>query len=77
MAKKKLSNLDALKQAAKVADWKQVGLSGGSPCFYLDGDSFCLRSHRWAGHVVTGFHSYVPLEEFIDMVAEAMPNAQR
>jgi hypothetical protein len=39
--------------AATNADWLQVILNGGPPCFHLEGERFCLRAQRWAGHIVT------------------------
>lgn len=40
----------ALRRAAEQADWTQVVLNGGPPCFHLEGDRFCLRAERWPGH---------------------------
>jgi hypothetical protein len=49
-----------LLHAADYADWQQVVLNGGPPCFHLDelGASgqgkFCMRAKRWAGHIDGG-----------------------
>ena len=53
----------ALINAAEKADWQQVVLNGGPPCFHLEGDQFCLRAQRWQGHGT--FHPFVPLSELI------------
>lgn len=39
-------------EAAEAADWQQVVLNGGPPCFHLEPESqkFCLRAERWDGH---------------------------
>lgn len=42
--------LATLVAAAGRADWMQVALNGGPPCFHLEGSSLCLRAERWAGH---------------------------
>lgn len=36
-------------EAAQHADWTQVALNGGPPCFYLEDNYglFCLRAKRW------------------------------
>jgi len=37
--------------AANAADWEQVLLNGGPPCFHMEEDGrFCFRAMRWAGH---------------------------
>lgn len=47
--------------AARNADWQQVALNGGPPCFYLEDDNhFCLRAERWAGHDGSP-HSFISL----------------
>lgn len=58
-------DLDLAVEAARVADWQQVVLNGGPPCFHC-GDSdrwFCLRARRWDGHGIA--HEFVPLEHLI------------
>jgi|ERR1700722_10200519 len=50
-------------EAAEKADWQQVVLNQGPPCFHLEGGhnpQFCLRAKRWAGH--DSDHKYVPLD---------------
>jgi hypothetical protein len=53
--------LSALVAAAEQADWQQVVLNGGPPCFHYESDRerFCLRAKRWAGHNVD--HHFVSL----------------
>ncbi len=43
---------DPSERAAQLADWQQVVLNGGPPCFHFEANRglFCLRSERWAGH---------------------------
>jgi hypothetical protein len=59
--------------AARNADWMQVVLNGGPPCFHLSDDGpgcparFCLRAERWQGHGV--MHSYTPLHELVARAA--------
>ena len=55
--------------AAERADWVQVVLNGGPPCFELDGGKFCLRAERWAGHDGGGFHAFVSLAELLVRVS--------
>jgi hypothetical protein len=40
------------REAAKNADWMQVVLNGGPPCFHYErvDQRFCLRAERWLGH---------------------------
>lgn len=54
---------DPVIEAARRADWLQVVLNGGPPCFHLTGDGrFCLAAERWAGHGVDHpFHSLADL----------------
>lgn len=40
----------ALLAAAKRADWTQIALNGGPPCFHLEKRRFCLRANHWVGH---------------------------
>jgi hypothetical protein len=50
-------------RAAERADWQQVVLNGGPPCFALpplDNGTFCLRAERWSGHDGSA-HAFVPL----------------
>jgi hypothetical protein len=50
----------ALAAAARNADWQQVALNGGPPCFALEpAGHFCLRAERWAGH--PEMHPFVSL----------------
>ena len=50
-------------EAARRADWGQVAMNGGPPCFHLDGSRFCFRVERWAGH--NGQHKFLPIEAAI------------
>lgn len=67
--------------AAKNADWEQVMLNGGPPCFRFEEGRFCLRAKRW--HDETGKVSgweYVPLDQLLKdygnkRVAESMDAA--
>lgn len=46
--------------AAETADWEQVRLNGGPPCFHIEEDGwFCFRAKRWAGHPT--HHKFVTL----------------
>jgi len=57
--------------AATHADWQQVVLNGGPPCFHLltEGQpKFCLAAQRWAGHADHGHHRFVPLDALIAAV---------
>lgn len=52
--------------AAERADWQQVVLNGGPPCFAmpaLDRGAFCLRAKRWDGH--DSMHRYVSLRDLL------------
>jgi hypothetical protein len=53
-------------RAADRADWVQVALNGGPPCFFLENDRFCLRAERWAGH--TDRDKY-PEHRFVSLAA--------
>ena len=63
--------------AAYRADWQQVVMNQGPPCFYLgdDPDRFCLRAERWDGHRDKDEypeHRFVSLAALLDNVrAEA------
>lgn len=54
--------------AATEADWDQVVLNGGPPCFHLEGRRFCLRARDWFGHgAIRGSdHKYVSLVDLLD-----------
>jgi len=56
-------NNTPLDKALENIDWEQVVFNGGPPCFHLEGNKFCLRAERWAGHEV--MHAYKPLAELI------------
>ena len=64
-------------RAAYRADWQQVVMNQGPPCFYLgdDPDRFCLRAERWDGHRDKDEypeHRFVSLAALLDNVrAEA------
>ena len=51
--------------AARNADWAQVLANGGPPCFHFENGHFCLRAHRWDGHVTPGFHPFVSLADLL------------
>jgi hypothetical protein len=56
--------------AASAADWGQVVCNGGPPCFHLEGQKFCLRAQRWAGHDhPKEFHAFVPFNQLLDRLA--------
>lgn len=57
-------------EAASHADWQQVVLNGGPPCFHYEGDRkrFCLRAERWVGHGPD--HAFVPLEQLLAQVTK-------
>jgi len=55
--------------AARNADWQQVVLNGGPPCFHLIGkDRFCLRAQRWPGHGSED-HEFVSLADLLSSAA--------
>lgn len=62
--------LSRYEQAAKDADWEQVVLNGGPPCFHVgdDGTDFCLRAERW--HDTPVVHRFVSLTDLLTQVAE-------
>jgi len=65
-----------LLKACERADWGQVVLNGGPPCFHLDGDKFCLRAERWFGH--PSDHGFISLLELIGRLVEGQtPNVAR
>lgn len=45
--------------ASESADWQQVVMNGGPPCFHLEDNRFCLRAERWGGHGI--YHKFTPL----------------
>lgn len=68
------AQLRALCEAAKIADWQQVVLNGGPPCFHVEHGRFCLRAERWDGHGV--MHAYVPLDAALRSAADALDAMQ-
>ncbi len=63
--KAKKTAIEALLDACLYADWQQVVLNGGPPCFHLDGMTFCLRAERWQGHGINEFHKFVSLHDLM------------
>jgi hypothetical protein len=67
MSDKKKHN--ALLYAAENADWGQVVLNGGPPCFHICEDGlFCLRAERWDGHAANAYpaiHKFVSLHAML------------
>ena len=59
--------------AAVCADWKQVVLNGGPPCFHLsEAGRFCLRAERWMGHGTDKQrhdHAFVSLADLLAALA--------
>lgn len=50
-------------EAAKRADWQQVVLNGGPPCFHLEAyGTFCLRAERWHNEDT---HEFRPLHRLL------------
>jgi hypothetical protein len=70
---KPLDATQALITAARSADWMQVVLNQGPPCFYLEKERriFCLRAERWAGH--EDMHKFVSLAS---LLAHALRESQ-
>jgi hypothetical protein len=60
---------DGLHEAAQLADWGQVAMNGGPPCFHLEGGKFCLRAWRWAGH--NDSHTYIGLHELLQSLTRS------
>lgn len=58
-----MKRIAALVAAAKQADWQQVVLNGGPPCFHVENSRFCLRAQGWDGH--DGDHKFVSLADLI------------
>jgi len=69
----------SLFQAAKDADWMQVVLNQGPPCFHLEDGRFCLRADRWDGHKTIGgsgpIHNFISLESLLRSADERSPGA--
>jgi hypothetical protein len=67
-------SLRAQIEAAKHADWQQVVLNGGPPCFCLLDGRFCLRAERWDGHRDGDwpYHKFVSLADVLSLL-EAYP----
>ena len=63
------NEINGLLKAAKDADWMQVVLNQGPPCFHIESGRFCLRAERWEGHEPFGkhdaIHKYVSLEDLL------------
>ncbi len=74
MAKKKdrVPTLGELLVAANRADWQQVVLNGGPPCFHFDAKrgKFCLAAERWAGH-----GELHPFSNLADLIGNSVYNA--
>lgn len=71
-----MTDTDKLILAAKRADWMQVVLNQGPPCFahYVDGDgTFCLRAERWEGHSTRGYPSH-PFVSLVDLLVSVQEN---
>lgn len=69
-------------RAAERADWAQVVMNGGPPCFHLETDGkFCLRAQRWEGHKVKqsggGLHPYLPLDGLLQLMLQSVPQGAR
>jgi hypothetical protein len=61
--------------AAEQADWQQVVLNGGPPCFHIeDNGRFCLRAQRWDGH--DSMHKFTTLDAAIAHAAPPREAAQ-
>lgn len=61
---------DEVLSACASADWVQVVLNGGPPCFHVEDGRFCFRAQRWAGHGLKEFHGFVPLLDFVRALPE-------
>lgn len=68
----------ALIKAAKHADWMQVVLNQGPPCFHLEDDKFCLRAQRWAGHgkADSDIHAFVSLADLLAQLPPPGPETE-
>src|ERR1700679_308306 len=63
-----MTKMEDIRKAADTADWRQIILNGGPPCFHLDHDgAFCLRAKRWVGHGPA--HKFISLRDLIDSLA--------
>ncbi len=62
--------------AAANADWMQVVLNQGPPCFHLEEDgTFCLRAERWEGHTQRDEypeHRFVSLADLLSAHVETL-----
>ena len=57
-------------KAARDADWMQVVLNQGPPCFHLEDGRFCLRAQRWHDEIAEKVcHKYVSLEDLLRKVS--------
>ena len=58
-----------LLRAARSANWQQVIMNGGPPCFHLEGRHFCLRAETWQGHTTDKdewpYHKFISLEALL------------
>lgn len=71
------ASLRELIAAAEKADWMQVVLNEGPPCFHLEKITglFCLRAQRWAGHTEKDEwpeHRFVSLADLLREAADAI-----
>jgi len=64
-----VTQVEALQAAFKIADWQQVVLNGGPPCFHLEHGRFCLRAQRWGGHRSGDW----PYHAFVSMADQLQP----
>jgi len=66
-----MTHNDKLVEAAKRADWMQVVLNQGPPCFQLltvedESPRFCLAAERWRGHHGSSrHHHFVSLADML------------
>lgn len=65
MSDERLVETNKLIEAARHADWMQVVLNGGPPCFHFEEERgrFCLRAERW--HDDPHTHPFVPLAQML------------
>ena len=79
--KTNLPSNQQLIDAASHADWDQVVMNLGPPCFNYEADrkSFCLRAQRWEGHELTEFpgHAFVTLEDLLRQVTPVETTPRR
>ena len=57
--------------ACSYADWTQVVLNGGPPCFHVEHGRFCFRAQRWEGH--KSIHEFVSLLNFYKTARAGKP----